>query len=235
LALIVCTAGLVLGPYRSCHGGGLLPFNFDPNGPTFLGANGSLSYDASTGEFGGTALPLTLSSPELPGGAGFVRFVGNSQLSFDLFVNPDGTFQQDGAGFDLTGTLLIGGTKVSGTLLSGDFTTFGAAPAGPPTWVADALFDTGGGLLTQSIPLNDGTTLPALFPIGGAPVGIDFFTENVSSGNLGTFTANFSSGKVKPQGGPTILPEPSSWVLAMIAILLLGLFGHVRKRLVPAA
>lgn len=128
LAGIVCAAGLLLlGPDRPCYGQGLLPFTFDPNGPTFLGTNGSLSYDASTGEFQGTGLPLTLSSPLLPG-SGFVRFSGNPQLSFDLFVNPDGTFRRDGAGFDLTGTLSIGATNISGTLLSGDFTAFGAEP-----------------------------------------------------------------------------------------------------------
>jgi hypothetical protein len=235
LALIVCTAGLsLLGPGRSCHGGGLLPFAFDPNGPTFLGANGSLSYDASIGEFRGTALPLTLSSPLLPGGADFVRFSGNPQLSFEFFVNPDGTFQKDGSGFDLTGTLSIGGTTISGTLLSGDFTAFGAEPAGPPTWVANALFDTSGGLLTEPIPLADGTTLPAPFAIGGPPVGVDFFAENIASSTLGDFTASFS-GKIKDQGGPVSIAEPSSWVLAMIAIILLGLLGPVRKRLAPAS
>jgi hypothetical protein len=213
----------------------LLPFSFDPNGPTFLGANGILSYDASTGEFSGTARPLTLSSPQLPGGSGFVRFSGDSQLGFDFFVNPDGTFQRDPDGFNLTGTLSIGGTKISGTLLSGDFTAFGAEPTGPPTWVANALFDTSGGLLTQPIPLADGMTLPAQFAIGGPPVGMDFFAENVTSGTLGNFTASFSSDKVKPQGGPVGVPEPSSWVPAMIALIVLGLFRRVRKRLAPAS
>ncbi len=136
---IVCATGLLLlGPARPSFGGGLLNFQFDPNGPAGLTINGGLSYDASTGEFSGTSVPLTLSSSTIPGGAGFVRFSGDPQLSFDLFVNQDGTFAGNGAGFDLTGTLSIGGTNISGTLLTGDFTAFGAEPAGPPTWVANA-------------------------------------------------------------------------------------------------
>ena len=234
LAGIVCAAGLLLlGPDRPCDAD-LLNFQFDPNGPTILATNGSLSYDASTGEFQGTSLPLTLTSPLLPG-SGFVRFSGDPQLSFDLFVNPDGTFQKDPDGFNLTGTLSIGGTNISGTLLSGDFTAFGADPAGPPTWVANALVDTTGGLLTQPTLLADGTTLPTLFPAGGAPLGIDFFVENVTSGTLGDFTESFSSGKVKVQGGPTLVPEPPSWAIAAIGLVVLSLFTLIRKRTAPAS
>jgi hypothetical protein len=54
-------------------------------------------------------------------GGGFVRFSGDPRLSADLFVNPDGTFRSTGAGFDLTGTLPIGGAKISGTVLEGAF------------------------------------------------------------------------------------------------------------------
>jgi hypothetical protein len=233
--MIVCFAGLsLLGSDRPSYGGGLLPFTFDPDAPTFLGANGSLSYDASTGEFRGSALALTLSSPFLPG-PGFDRFSGRPQVSFDLFVNPDGTFQKDGTGFDLTGTLSVGGTSVTGTLLSGDFTAFGAEPPGPPTWVANALFDTTGGLLTQPHPLADGTTLPTLFPTGGAPVGIDFFVENVTSGTPGDFTQSFISSKVKPEGGPISAPEPASGVLAPVGLIVLIVFGLIRKRPAPAS
>jgi hypothetical protein len=235
LAGIVCAAILLfLGPGRPCHGQGMLPFQFDPDGAVGLGTNSDLSYDASTGEFHGTSLPLTLSSSTLPGGADFVRFSGNPLLSFDLFVNPDGTFRSNGSGFDLTGTLSIGGTNLSGTLLSGDFTAFGADPASPPTWVANALFDTTGGLLTQSNPLADGTTLAAQFPIDGAPVGVDFFAEHVSSGTLGDFTQNFSdAGKV--MFGPTSIPEPASWVLVLIGIVVLGSIGLVKRRTTPGS
>ena len=165
LAGIVCTASLLLlGPDRRCYAD-LLNFQFDPNGPTILATNGSLSYDASTGEFQGTALPLTLSSPLLPG-SGTVSFSGDSQLSFDFFVNPDGTFRSDPDGFNLTGTLSIDGTKISGGLLSGDFYDFGAEPAGPPTWVSNALLDTTGGLLATYLTVVGEPILPPLFPKG---------------------------------------------------------------------
>ncbi len=235
LAGIFCaTVLLFLAPDRPCRGQGLLPFQFDPNGPAGLGINSDLSYDASTGEFRGTSLPLTLSSSTLPGGADFVRFSGDPLLSFDFFVNPDGTFRSDGSGFDLTGTISIGGTNISGTLLSGDFTAFGADPASPPTWVANALFDTTGGLLTQSNPLADGTTLPAQFPIDGTQVGIDFDIEHDSSGTLGDFTQDFS-GDGKVVFGPTSIPEPASWVLALIGIVVVGSIGLVKKRTTPGS
>jgi hypothetical protein len=227
LVRIVCTAGLLLlGPARLGYGQ-LLNIQFNPNGPVFLAANGSLNYDVATGEFSGTGVPLTYSSSTLPGG-GFVTFSGNPQFSFDLFVNPDGTFRSNGAGFDLSGTLNVGGTAISGTLLSGDFTAFGSEPAGPPTWVSNALFDATGGALTAPIPLADGSTLPTQFSIGGSLVGIDFFAENVTSGTLGDFHQSFGSDDLKSMGGATI-PEPASGVLAMIAVAVLCCFGLVKK------
>jgi hypothetical protein len=228
---IVCATGLLLlVPDRPCFGQGLLDFQFDPNGPLILGINGSLDYNASTGEFSGTSLPLTLSSSTLPGGESFVRFSGNPQLSFDLFVNPNGTFQKDPDGFNLSGTLSIGGTKISGTLLSGNFTAFGAESPGLPTWVANALVTPTGGLLTQAQTLANGSTLPPQFPIRGLSIGIDFFAENVTSGTLGDFTQSFSSSSIKDDTGLTMAPEPATWMLWTVAIAILSVFGFVTKR-----
>ena len=99
LAAIACTSGLVfLGPDQICRGD-LLNFQLDPNGPTIQAATGSLNYDASTGEFSGSAVPLTLSSPLLPG-SGVATFSSDSVLSFDFFVNSDGTFRSDPDGFN---------------------------------------------------------------------------------------------------------------------------------------
>jgi hypothetical protein len=228
LAGILCASGLLfLGPDRLCHGGGLLPFQFDPDGPMISTASGSLSYDASTGEFSGSVVPLALSSALLPG-SGVATFSSDSRLRFDFFVNPDGTFRSDPDGFNLTGTLTLNlpdGTtpRISGTLLSGDFYAFGAEPEGPPTWVANALMDPTGGQLSTPQTIGDGFTLPALFPIGGAPVGIVFSVADVAGGTLGDFTRSFSSDSVGAQVGAASVPEPASAMLGMLAIAVLGL------------
>jgi len=233
LALVICTAGLLLGPSQSCHGGGLLPIPFDPNAAAFLGANGLLSYNVANGEVHSTAsaLALTFNSQTQLGGADFAGLSG--QIDTDFFVNQDGSFRANGSGFALTGILSYDGTNLTGTLLTGNFTNDGPAPAGPPTWTLDALFDVSGGLLTQPNLLANGATLPAQFAIGGQ-VGIDFFAENRTSGTLGDFTASFS-GKIKDQGGPVSIAEPSSWALAMIAVVVLSLFGLNKKRPAPAS
>jgi hypothetical protein len=217
----------LLGPDQPCHAGGLLSFQLDPNGPTIQASGGSLNYDASTGEFSGSVVPLTLTSPLLPGSP-TVSFSPDSQLTFDFFVNPDGTFRSDPDGFNLNGTITLNlpdGTtpRISGSLLSGDFYAFGAEPEGPPTWVADALANPTGGLLSRSETLADGSTLPPLFPPGYPPIGIVFAVADVTGGTLGDFTQSFSSDSVGTQVGAASVPEPSSGMLAMLAIAVLGL------------
>ncbi len=235
VAAIAFACGLLfLGPDRPCHAGGLLQFQFDPNGPTIAAANGTLNYDASTGEFSGSAAPLTLSSTLLPG-SGVATFSSDSVLSFDFFVNPDGSFRSDPDGFNLNGTLSIGGDRITGGLLSGDFYAFGAEPAGPPAWVANALADPNGGLLSRYETLVDGSILPPLFPVGGLPMGIDFFVEGVTSGVLGDFSQSFSGYNLKEDVGLASIPEPSSGMMAIIAIMVLSVFRFARKRLAPAS
>jgi hypothetical protein len=234
LAGIVWAAGLLLlGPGRLCQGGSLLPFQLDPNGPAVAGINGGLTYNAATGEFSASVVPLTYSSLDLPGG-GFIRFEGGRE-TIDLFVNPDGTFRTDGTGMQLNGTLSIGGTTISGTLLSGEITKFGAESSGPPVREFNGLFDITGGLLTAPIPLRGGGILSSQFPLGGAAGGFLLFAENATRGTPGDFTRDFSSGKVKKLDGLALVPEPASWVLAAIASLVLSTVGFVRYRTVRAS
>ncbi len=66
VSLVSAAGRLLLGPDR-CRHGDLPSSRFDPSGPTFLGANGSVSDDAYSGEFRGGAVPPTLSSSLLVG------------------------------------------------------------------------------------------------------------------------------------------------------------------------
>src|SRR5262249_27595643 len=188
---IVCTTGLLLlGSERPCFGWDLLAFQFDPNGPLIVGSGGSLNYNASTGEFSGTSVPLTLSSPLLPGGVGSAPFASDSLLSFDLFVNTDGTFRSDPDGFNLNGNLTIDATETNSlnALISGGFLTFKLGVLGEPTiLVINSLVTPDDGFLTRQETLADGTPLPPLFPIG-RPIGIEFLVDNLTSGTPGDFT-----------------------------------------------
>ena len=213
IALVVFLASdsiLLLWPGQSPAG--LLTLNFDPNGPSIAAENGALSYNHTTGDFQSTATPLTYSSSNLPGSP--FLFSGSPQLSIDLFVNTDGTFRQNGAGFDLIGTLSIGGSPISGTLLKGDITAFGAGPAGPPPVAFDALFTITGGALTGISPTQ--------FQIGEAG-GIELTAESTVSGILGDFFVSFSGSSVKDIAG-AIVPEPSALTLTATGFGLLLLF-----------
>jgi hypothetical protein len=232
LAGIVCAAGLLLlGPARLCHGGSLLNFQLDPNSPVISGFNGSLRYNATTGELVAIVDPLIFTSPNPPGG-GYARFRGGTE-TIDLFVNPDGTFRRDGTGMQLNGSLSIGGTIISGTLLTGEITAFGADPPGSLPFTANLLFKPEGGLLTQPIPLAGGGILPIQFPLGGAEGGIDLFAEKRIRGVPGDFTRDFDLSKLKKLEGLTLVPEPASWVLGTIGLVVLSTFVLIRKKSLP--
>jgi hypothetical protein len=218
VALVVFLASLfmlLLWPTQSQAG--LLTIDFDPNGPSITAINGTLSYDKATGDFQSTATPLSYSSSNLTGSP--FLFSGGPQLSIDLFVNADGTFRQNGTGFDLNGTLTIGGSPISGTLLRGDITAFGAEPAGPPPVVFNALFTVTGGALTGIIPTQ--------FQIGEAS-GVELIAETTTSGILGDFLESFSSSSVKGTAGAivpgAIVPEPSALTLTATGFGLLLFF-----------
>jgi hypothetical protein len=200
-------------------GAGLLTIPFDPNGPDVTGSGGSLTYNATTGELQGTLTPAFYSSNSLPGPNQILPLSGSPSLSIDLFVNPDGTFKGNGTGFELSGSLSVEGTTISGVLLSGSVSGFGADSAGPPPTEFDGLFTIDGGPLTQSRPLMGGGTLPTQFPIGSFG-GFDLVAEDAISGILGDFQHDFSSGNVNDEAG-LVVPEPSSWALTAAGLTML--------------
>jgi hypothetical protein len=222
---------LCLMPEVPCRGD-LLSFHFAPDGPTFLGSGGSLSYDASTGEFQSSFGIQSFTTSILPGDSETFA-VTDGKVMMDLYVKPDGTFWYDGTGIQVTGSMTIGGTVISGTLLSGDFFEFGADPPGTPSWVSKMLIDPTGGKLDTNVPLMDGTTLPAQFP-PGVTTGVAVFADSADTGTLGDFTSSFSSSSVSGQIG-AITPEPSTALLTGIGLALLTFLSLRRRPTAPAA
>jgi hypothetical protein len=221
---VLCALLLACGSSRA---GGLIPITLDPNGPTIQGLiGGTLSYNASTGEFLSQTIPTVLSAGSLPPPPPTLfDFTGTT--SIDLFVNTDGSFRGNGSGLSISGgTLTLGdGTTVTGPFLTGTITAFGAQPAGPPTLVFDGLFQVTGGSLTAPIALNGGGNLPAVFTVGQT-AGFIVNAENVTSGTLGDFMSSFSSNSVKDVEG-AIVPEPWSVFQGLTGI---GLVWAARQR-----
>ena len=209
----------------------LLPFALDSNQVNILGVDGNLSYTASTGELQSTSQALVYAPAPNP--ANFSLFGSGDTITVDFFVTQTGTFSSNGAGITITGTLDLDGDgkpDVSGTLLKGTFTDFGARSAGAPTWVSNALFTIDGGLLTTDIALSGGG---APFFGGftlGQQAGIFLYAESVTSGTLGDFTQDFSSDSTKANVGRVVsVPEPSSWIQIVFGIAGLSTF-QVCKR-----
>ena len=205
---------------------GLLPFALDSNQVNILGIDGNLSYTASTGELQSTSQALVYAPAPNPDNFSF--FGPGDTVSVDFFVTQTGAFSSNGAGITITGTLDLDGDgtpDVSGTLLTGTFTNFGAQSAGPPTWVSNALFTVDGGLLTTDIALSDGG---APFFGGftlGQQAGIFLYAESVTNGTLGDFTQDFGSDSVKSNVGLVAsVPEPASWIQIATGIAGLGAF-----------
>jgi hypothetical protein len=95
--------------------------------------------------------------------------------------------------------------------------------------VINSLVSPDDGFLTRMETLADGSPLPPLFPIG-RPIGIEFVIGNLTSGTPGDFTQSFSSSSFTTYTGLASVPEPASWVLGMIAMATMGLFGLVTRR-----
>ena len=236
-AIALATILLLAGPGRSCRAG-LLPITFEPGGPTVSGANGSLTYNASTDVFHASVVEpandpnfnsLIFVPAGQPGNLVFLDpFNGTASLTIDLKVDNNGNFLANGAGVTLIGGLDIDGDgrdDASGTLLTGTITAFGAGAAAPPTVPFNGLFTVTGGLLSAPITLSSGGTLPTQFAVGSL-AGFTLEAENVTSGILGNFSQNFSSTLVKP--GIGLIPEPGSLTLALSAIATLGGFAGLR-------
>jgi hypothetical protein len=230
LRIVWAVALLLLGPARLCHGG-LLNFNLDPNGPAISGFNGRLTFNTSTREFDATVVPLLYSSPTLPGG-GSIRFLGGSETNV-LTVNPDGSLLAGGK-IQLVGTLSIDATTISGPLLTGDITAFGAGQPGSLPFTANELFRVTGGILTETIRLNGGETLPPQFRLGAAG-GVIFFAERLKKGTPGDFARDFVCSNVKKIEGSVLVPESPSWVLVMIGGVVLAALGFVRNWTIPTS
>ena len=190
---------LLFGPAPVCRAD-LVPIDFAPAGPVILGINGSLAYNSTTGVFHSDVVPIIYAPA--PASPGFANISGTAQITIDLKVDNTGAFVSNGAGLTVTGTLSGGGiAPVSGTLLTGQITDFGAQPAGPPTWTSDGLFTIEGGALTGNIPLSAGGTMFGGFTVGQTG-GFILNAENVTNGQLGDFTSDFASSRVKVKIGP---------------------------------
>jgi hypothetical protein len=228
--LLALGVPLLLSP--SVAHAAFLPISFAPGAPTISGSNGTLSYNAATGDFSEslTGASLVYAAPfVLP--RGFATFSGS--LAIDLKVDKGGNFVSNGNGLLLTGTVTINGATFSGPtaanpLLSGTITNFGAPPAGPPSLTFDGTFVVTGGVLTQTMTGTGGQPVFGGFPVGG-PGGFLLVAENVTGGTLGDFTQSFSSSSVKPTVGDLVVPQPGSLVLLLTGAVLLA--GGARAKL----
>jgi hypothetical protein len=210
-----------------CRADFLLPTTFQPGDPIVSGSNGSLSYNASNGDFN-----VTLTGASLEYAASFVKPRGFSlfsgTLTINLSVNNSGNFVANGTGLTLTGRVIINGATFSGTLLTGTITDFGAQPKGPPSLSFDGYYTITGGLLTQSETGTGGASVSGGFPLGQSG-GFILEAENVSSGTLGNFASSFSSSSVKPSVG-ILVPEPSTLVLLSTGVVVLAGWRRVARR-----
>jgi hypothetical protein len=226
---LVCAICLVVLLPCAHAQAGLLPFALDPNEVSILGIDGSLTYTASTGELQSTMTALVYSPAPNP--EGFSLFGSGDTITVDLFVTQSGGFSANGAGITITGSLDLDGDgtpDVSGTLLTGSLTDFGAQAAGPPTWVSNALFTVNGGLLTTDIALSGGGSYFGGFTLG-EQAGLFLYSESVTSGTLGDFTQNFGSDSVKVEVGLPV-PEPAAWIQAVSGLVGLATFMACKRR-----
>ena len=209
-----------------------LPIILDPTKEIILDINGTLSYNATTGNFHSVSTALTYAPA--PQASGFAFFAPGSKVTIDLFVKNSGGFNANGTGFNIKGSLDLdgdGNADVSGDLLDGTITNFGAQPAGPPTWVSNGTFTVTGGMLTNNmIPLSGGGTWDGGFPVGDTG-GFFLYAEDVTQGTLGDFSHDFSSGNVKSNEGlAQTVPEPATWALTATALGILSGYGFYRRR-----
>lgn len=213
---VLCWLGLALLLRMAQPGrADLLPIMLDSNKPVITGVNGTLTYNAMTGNFHSETAAVAYTSPAFPFGS-----FSSGMTTIDLNVDAAGNFVSSGTGLTTAGSLDLDGDSiddVSGTLLFGRVLNFGADAAGPPTVAFNGTFAVEGGALTQPILLSGGGMAAAEFVIGRDVGGFFIFAENVSSGTLGDFSADFSSDNTKDLIG-AIVPEPASWLLGLVGV-----------------
>jgi hypothetical protein len=217
LRLGLAVGVLVLVSAGQTRGGGLVPITFDSNRPTIVATDGSVTYDATSGDFNVQATGLFFNSMHLPNGVPDVP-ITNDSVVINLTVDQSGNLFAPGT-ITVTGAMDIdqdGHNDVSGTLVTGAVTAFGAAAAGSAPWEFDGLFNFTGGALTQSsIHLSGGGTFTDLFKLSDTG-GFDLVVEQQVSGILGDFLSSFSGNTPKGIAVGVAIPEPGSAVLLLV-------------------
>jgi hypothetical protein len=231
LALVGSLA--ILGASES-RAAGLIPIIFDQSRPVIVATDGSVAYNASTGGFNVQATGLFFVADDLPKGLPQVP-VDSGSAVINLTLDHSGNLLGAGS-IALSGGIDFdqdGKEDVSGSLVTGTVTAFGAAGPGPAPWEFDGLFTfTGGGLTQSSIPLSGGGTYSDLFKVGQTGA-FDLVIEQRVSGILGDFLASFSGNTDKGPVAGVPVPEPSTSTLQLLALAGVagsGLLGHRGRR-----
>lgn len=171
-----------------------ISFNdFGTNGTTFTKATEVFSIRTN-------ALALQLAPSDPPIFISPVSGAGFGVLTLDVYVNGSGVLVEGHPGEDLiiAGTVTIGSSTYSGTLLSGEAAAFGHEDSGGSTDIFDFRFTTTGGLLAA----------PGL-PFHGMDIGMRLTSE--MSSFVGNFDGNFGGNAkgvvgviLPPSGGGTL-------------------------------
>ena len=230
IPLAALSALVILLPTRECQAGGLIPITFDQTQPFIAATDGSLSYNASTGDFNVQATGLFYLSNDLPGERFQVPLDGG-QATIDLTLDQNGNLLGPGTltvtggiDFDQDGT-----DDATGTLLTGSVTAFGAAGPGPAPWEFDGLFNvTGGGPEPGVDPPERRRHVQQPVQLGGAR-GIRPGRRAAGQRHPGGLRVGLLGEHVKNLPAGQAIPEPSSGALGTIALA--GVAGWWRWRL----
>lgn len=165
-------------------------------------AGQGIQFDAGSGAFGVTGLPLSTQFTSLGGSQAITGIAG---LSINLQIDPGGNATSGAAPHDfmLWGNVSDGTTNYTGTLLTGNLADFGYLDTGTFLDVFDFLFDVTGG------------SMAGLF--GSAQIGVIMIAERST---FTDFTQDFASTRIK--GAIGRVPEPATFWLAGLALCTIG-------------
>jgi hypothetical protein len=170
-------------------------------------AGQGIQYNAATGSFTATGLPLSVQFTTL----GSKQLVtGDAGMAINIQVTSGGVASSGDAAHDfaLWGNVSDGTTNYTGTLLTGTLLDFGFLDASIIVDAFDFLFDVTGG------------SMAGLF--GSGQIGVIMIAERST---FMDFTQNFASTRIKGTIGR--VPEPATLWLAGLA---LGAIGVMRRR-----